>query len=388
MNQLCSLLALASFAGALSAQQQLLLPFNHHLSEAAGQSSGGGSIFRTTAGRFQVLYDAQNFFNAGVNTPITINKLRLRGEDTELNHGGQTYANVSVQVGSTSLSAAAVTWSTTFATNWLPGTTTAGAVGTIPSLVVQPSLGTAPNNFCIDLDLAAIGAQITFDPTSAQPNLLIEVIMPTAPIATLGTNLNLILIQDTTGSAVQLFGSCRTASTATATIGTTINPPVIGVEFTGTGGYSNLNPARLEQYGAACGGSCSTFYQLWLHNEAVDLANSSFTLTPTTAGTYVVTPGSSAPFDPLMVNATPTSIGDDALVTHPLGFTLNYPGGGSTTQIKPCTNGFVWLDAAMTSAAANPTLVTFLGNTSTTPYTARLAPLWHDFHAGRNTTTH
>ena len=280
MRSTCFALTTFAIASALTAQQQILLPTNHHLSEAATQTAGSTSLFRTTAGRFQVLYDAPNFTSSGVTGPITITRLRFRGEDTEPNHGGQTFSKVTVQLASTSLSAAAATCSTTWATKFLPATTTAGTVGTIPSLVLAPSLGTAPNNYCIDIDLVAIGAQFAHDPTGAQPNLLIEIIMPTAPTPTIGTTINMIQIQDTTGSAAQLNGSCRTSSAPTGTTGATVNPPPVNLEYTGTGGYAALIPARAVGYGAACGGAPSAFYQLWKHNEAFDLANSGMTLTP------------------------------------------------------------------------------------------------------------
>jgi hypothetical protein len=388
----CALLA--SLASGLAAQgSQMLLPFNHHLGESASVPTGSTSLFRTTAGRFQVLYDAPNFAAAGVTGPITITRLRFRGEDTEQNHGGQFYSNVTVQLGSTSLSAAAATWSTTWATNWAPAapnTTVAGPIGTIATLNVAPSLGTAPNNWNIDIDLAAAGASITFDPTSATPNLLVEIIMPTAPQFTIGTALGLILMQDTTGSAAQLFGSCRTSATVAGLTGSTVNPPVMGVEFTGPGGFAALVPARVESFGAACGGSPSTFYQAFQHNQRFDLANSTLRLTPDNVAApnfYTVTSGGGA-YDPTRVNATPDSTADDALATLALGFTFNYP-GGSTTSIKGGTNGFVWLDAAMTDADFTPTVVEWLGNTAAAaPRTARFAPYWADLHAGRNTASH
>lgn len=386
------LFAIAAIACTAAAQQQLLLPFNHHLGESAALPTGSTSVFRTTAGRFQVLFDAPNFAAAGVTGPITITRLRFRGEDTEQNHGGQFYNNVSVQLGSTSLSAASATWSTTWANNWAPvapNTTTAGPIGTIPQLVVAPSLGTAPNNYFVDIDLAAAGATITFDPTSAEPNLLVEIIMPTAPGFTVGTAIAMINTQDTTGTAAQLFGSCRTSATVGGTTGTTVNPPVMNVEFTGAGGFTTLIPARAQSYGAACGGSPSSFYQSFVHSQPFDLANSTLTLTPDNVASpnvYTVTAGGGV-YDPSKVNPAPNSIADDAVVALPLGFTFNFP-GGSTTAISPCTNGFVWLDGATTSTDFTPTVLDFLGNSVATPFPARFAAYWADLHAGRNTVSH
>src|SRR5262249_30819710 len=82
--------------------------------------------------------------------------------------------------------------------------------------------------------------------------------------------------------------------------------------------------------------------------------------------------------------AAPAPPADSALVVHPLGFTFAYP-TGSTTSISACTNGFIWLDSAMTSTDSTPAVLELLGATN---YTARIAPCWYDFHAGRNTATH
>lgn len=53
-----NLVALAAMAGVLTAQQQIVLPDNHHLCESPTQlgNSGSTSWWRSTAGRFQVLY--------------------------------------------------------------------------------------------------------------------------------------------------------------------------------------------------------------------------------------------------------------------------------------------------------------------------------------------
>ncbi|MFN9307726.1 MAG: hypothetical protein ACK6DT_16935, partial [Planctomycetota bacterium] len=145
-----NLLALAAMAGVLTAQQQIVLPDNHHLGESPTQlgNIGSTSWWRPTAGRFQVLYEASHFLGAGVTGPITINRLRFRGEDGEINLGGQVYTGVTVELGSTSLSSTTMN-TTTFATNRapaLPNTTTLGTLGTT-NVTIAPALGTTPNNW-------------------------------------------------------------------------------------------------------------------------------------------------------------------------------------------------------------------------------------------------
>ena len=365
--------------------QQLVLPDYQYLCESTTQLANAGATtwWRGTGGRFQVIYEASHFTGkAAVSGAVTINRIMFRGEDGESNSGGQSWAGVIVQLGSTSLDN--TNMSTTFATNLLPLTTTLGLPG-VTAVTVLPSVGSTPNNYNIVIDLAAIGAAISFDPTSAQPNLLIDITMPTA--ATIPPVAGAVMaMQDALGVVAVVRGEGVSTATPLALTGTTsASPPVVGVEFAGGGGYPTLIPARNEFYGAACGGSPSTFYQDFLNGQAADLAG--LTLTPDSVAVptiYIVT-GVAGAFDATKVNAAPNSIADDAVVTHPLGFTFNYP-GGSTTTVKPCTNGYVWLDSTMTAADFTPTVAELLGTTVT--LTARLMPFWFDFHAGYNTATH
>ena len=75
-----ALLTLAAVAGALQAQQQIVLPDHHHLCESQTQigNTGSTSWWRTTAVSFQIVYDARHFLGAGITGPITITKLRFR----------------------------------------------------------------------------------------------------------------------------------------------------------------------------------------------------------------------------------------------------------------------------------------------------------------------
>jgi hypothetical protein len=382
-----ALLTFAAVAGALQAQQQIVLPDHHHLCESQTQIGNVGSTswWRTTAGRFQVVYDASHFLGAGITGPVTITKLRFRGEDAEINLGGQVYTGVTVELGSTSLSSTTMN-TTTFASNRapaLPNTTTLGTLGTT-NVTIAPAIGTTPNNWVVEIDLVAIGSSITFDPTGAEPNLMVDITLPTAPAN--AAPLALIAMQDTVAGTPGVRGRGITTATVAAATGTASTaPPVIGLEFVGTGGYTNVIPARNTYYGAGCGGSPSTFYQTYINGDAWD-NGSGFTLLPDNAAApnfYTVVAGAPA-VDPTKIGAAALSIADDAVVTHTLGWTFNYP-GGSTTTVKPSTNGFVWLDAAMTASDFSPTVLEWLGNTPATPYTARFAPYWHDLNAGRNT---
>lgn len=386
-------LSLVALAGGLAAQaQQLTLPDNHYLSENPNQLGNTGStVWWRAAGpsRFQIVYDASHFTGtAGVTGPITLTKIKFRGEDAEANLGGQVYNGVTVQVGSTTLAAGAL--STTFATNLAPAapaTTTMSALGTT-NVTVAPSQGSLPNNWNIELDLVAMGIVTQFNPLGAEPNLIIDVNVPTAPSN--AAPLALIAMQNTTGTLAQIRGQGLTATAAGAATGTlNPNPLVIGLEFLGPGGYTTVTPARNEFYGGACGGSASSFYQGFVNGQQFDLG-AGLTMIPDNSSAptaYTVTTGAPAP-DLTKVNASPNSIVDDAVVNFPLGFTFPFP-GGATSTIVPSTNGFVWLDGAMTDNAFAAVAARLLGD----PVPGTTAPLysggrhaiyWTDLNMQRN----
>lgn len=355
-------------------RKQVVAPDSHHLAESPSVALGGGSTawLRNAGGRFQVLYEASHFTSAGY-TNGWIDKLLFRGEDGEPNAGGQSWSGVTVRLATTPLTA--LTLGTDFAANLATATSTS-AVGTFPTVTVRRSAGSFPNNYNVELNLyAALGG---YAYNSAVGNLLIDVTMPSAAVAT-ATSGPVMAMQDATGPAALVRGAGVTAASAVAATGTlSAAPPVIGFGIDAAGGAAPVIPATNETFGAGCGGAPSSFYQSFRNGQAFDLGG--LTLTPNSAvapTSYVVTAGAGA-FDASKVNAAPNSAADDTVVVHQLGYTLNFP-GGSTTAIGPCTNGYVWLTGATTVGDFSPTVAEFLGSA------ARLAPCWMDLHAGRNT---
>ncbi|HEU4419303.1 MAG TPA: hypothetical protein VFT55_10210 [Planctomycetota bacterium] len=385
------LLLLASVTGGLAAQN-VTLPDYHYLMENPTQLGSVGSTAwwpGALTSRFQILYEASHFLSAGVTGQVLITKIKFRGEDGEKNLGGQSYAGVLVELGSTNLAAAALT--DTFATNRapaLPSTTTMGLPGTT-TVNVAASAGSIPNNWNIELDLLAMGNPFPYDPTGAEPNLLIDIDMPNAPSNP--APLGMIPISNTTGTAAQIRGNGCTSAGLGATMGAlNPNPPIVGVEFVaGPGGYATVIPATNEFYGGACGGSAVSFYEAFLNGQAFDLG-AGLTLTPdnpTTPNYYTVTAGAPAP-DTTQVNLTANQTADDGVYSHPLGFTFNYP-TGSTSTIVASTNGFVWLDPAQTESAFAAVVSRFLGDPAgpAALYSgARLAIMWKDLNMQRNAT--
>lgn len=388
------LLPLSVLASVAVAQNQIVLPDNHTLSESQSAAAGTTSFWGTAARRFQIEYDASHFTANGVTGPITLTELAFRGEDGEANKGGQTYSGITINVYSTSLNSAAAL-STTFATNLLPATSTLLGTVAIPALVLPPSLATTPSNYMWQLPLAGIAP---FDPTSAtQPNLLVD-ISYTGYTANIGVppipNTNAPAVQDTTGTTAQIRGRGLTAAGAAAVTGSgTALPVIMRVAFTGPGGYAAIVPARVESIGAGCGGSPSGFYELHRHTQTYDLSSpgqidglSGLRLLPDVypAPTRYTVTGGAAPVDLVGgVTGAADNIGDDSAYAFTLPAPFDYP-GGSTTVIRPCTNGYIWLDPAQTATGGDfsCTLVEWLGNAAAM---ARFAPCWHDFHCGRNT---
>ncbi len=392
LNTPRTVLSLVLFAGAIAAQN-VTLPDFHYLSENPAQTGNSGSTlwFRaTTGGRFQLLYEGSHFTGSnGVIGPVLITKIKFRGEDGEINNGGQVFNNATIEIGSTSIPPSAL--SATFADNrtpLAPNTTTMGLLGTT-NVTVAPSAGTVPNNWNIEFDLVALGNTILFDPTSAEPNLLIDINLPTAATNNLPP-LAMVAMQNTTGTTAVIRGNgCNTSTPGGAAGAVNPLPLVVGVEFAGSGGHATVIPARNEFYGAACGGSPVSFYQGFLNGQAFDLQGG-LTMTPDSAASpsfYIVTPGAPAP-DTTKTNPAANVTADDAVASVPLGWTFNFP-NGSTSTIVASSNGFIWLDAAMTDSAFAAVPGRLLGDpvatTSLPPYSgARLAILWKDLNMVRN----
>ncbi len=382
-------LALGLLAGALQAQQ-LVLPDYQHLCESSTQLGNQGSPFywRTGGGRFQILYEASHFTGkAGVASQMMIDKVMFRGEDGQPNVGTQSWTGVTVELGITSLKATGM--SPTFGTNRtpvLPDTTVMGPIST-HTVTVLPSDGSTPNNYNIVIDLAAALASFPYDPTHAtMPNLLIDISMPTAATVPLNAG-NVMEMQDAAGAALTARGRGVTSAAWNAAAGTVGSPLVVGVEFHGTpGGFNPPTPARNEFYGAACGGEPLSFYQSFLNGQPFDLGGKCVKLTPDSlnAPTFYDVAWGNTPFA-LPVGLKSTA--DDAVVTVNLPWAFKYPGGpaAGTNVVKPCTNGFIWLDATMAAADFVPSVAKLLGAGGNT---SRLAPCWYDFHCGCNLVTH
>ena len=142
------------------------------------------------------------------------------------------------------------------------------------------------------------------------------------------------------------------------------------------------NSASASTYGVGCYQSYATFFETF-GNGAFDMSG-----TASTAVSIVMTPGGNGytVANGGNVWSNPTTgdlnLGDDAVTgVLNLGFTLSFP-GGSTSQVRMCSNGYVWLNGSSTGADYTETI----GELCSQP--PRLAPFWMDLNPAGGGTTH
>lgn len=126
---------------------------------------------------------------------------------------------------------------------------------------------------------------------------------------------------------------------------------------------SGVPGAETWPVGSGCVDCPSSFYE-----GAFDLANTKIKLTYTASG-YTAGVSTNTFVTPLA--GADKNMGDDSEVSHALPFTLNYP-GGSTTTLRVCSNGFI-SPGIGNGNSWEPSPGAFLGGVL-----PRWAPCWHD----------
>jgi hypothetical protein len=192
--------------------------------------------------------------------------------------------------------------------------------------------------------------------------------------------------------------SANRAGSATAVLGALSDfGAAVHMDFTGPGGHPDAEvPATAIGYGAGCNAQSSNAYEAFGFQE-FDLRGSparSLTFTPDTVlapTNYTVTGGTTAP-DMTMALGVVNTV-DDSLTLHTPGWAapFNFV-GGTTNDLRACSNGFVWLGVPpVTPVGADvdlsPSIAEWLGNGAAN-LAPRIAPFWHDFAPQANVTTH
>lgn len=131
---------------------------------------------------------------------------------------------------------------------------------------------------------------------------------------------------------------------------------------------NGLPAARKESVGTSCGACTSVLYEYFATAPAFDLANRSMSHS-LASGAYTVVDSGAAFVPP---TGTALALSDDSETTVTLPFSLPYP-GGSTTQLRVCSNGFI-SPAASNGTSFTPTAAALLGGAP------RWAAAWHDWN--------
>ncbi len=131
---------------------------------------------------------------------------------------------------------------------------------------------------------------------------------------------------------------------------------------------ANMTPASLTSIGIGCGGCRNTLDELFAAANGFDLANTSRTF-GWNGSNYTATGGGATFVAP---TGTALALTDDSEVTVTLPFALPFP-GGSTTQLRVCSNGFI-SPLASNSTSFTPSAAAFLSGAP------RWAAAWHDFN--------
>ena len=348
----------------------------------------------TTGFRTQLIYDTTHFINLGVTGPCTINRMRFRAANANVSVGG-SYPGDGLTTGITLDIGTSTTDYFTPSTTFLTNRGTMQNVMTFGTVNVAAGAGLTPNNYVIDI---AIPGGFAYDPSLGQ-DLLIDITGPDfiGTMPTLSTGSSGVTHRC---SRLNNVPSSSTTSTA-ASFGFA---PVVLFDITGPGGLPDngsgfpvLTQSTSTSYGIACAQS-TAFAEFFPFGAGSTLdLGTSITLTPNTPGaptSYTVTPGSTNYYPrgatPLLSNlTTPGQMTDDSTsVACTLPFSFPFV-GGSTTTIHANTNGYIVLaPTTVTGGDASATLNDLVGVTTGTHSTLpRLAPIWYDFHAARNTTT-
>ncbi|MCA8968982.1 MAG: hypothetical protein KDC95_04340 [Planctomycetes bacterium] len=148
-------------------------------------------------------------------------------------------------------------------------------------------------------------------------------------------------------------------------------------------GYSNANTLRrairldpighvqaeASLYGHGCYRSFASFAETFT---SFDLQNKTLRMTPA-AGGYDISAGSNTWHTPTSNNLALTI----RSITGPLSlpFTFRFP-GGSTSVVRLCSQGYLWLDGTTATIDRNPDAAKLVAGA------ARLCPFWFDFYWG------
>jgi hypothetical protein len=374
MHKLMTYLGAALALPTIASAQLLVAPDTMQITN----TGSSGLTWRSTAFRFQMIYDTTHFTNQGVVGPVSIDRMRFRALGGTVNPGGQQYLGdgatfgVNISIGDSATDYLAP--STTFALN----RGTMQSVMQFGTVTVLPATGGVPNDYVIDIP---IPGGFVYDPTLGA-DLLIEV---DAPAPTLSMPSMATSNLQATHRAVRISQNSQAATTGSLSgFASVVLFDISG----GPGGTPVIVAASAQSYGGGCYNVTRAYAEQFDAPVGTNFdLGGGLTMVPDVAGapsSYVVVPGASGYYTPTGSPVTTAALGvmgDDSM-SGALNLPFSFPYvGGSTNVIHVTSNGYIQLGATtLTTGDFSPTLA----EVGSGP--ARLMPYWHDLHASRNVT--
>ncbi len=321
MQRLLSAVAATLLAATATAQLAVVIPAGTDVNP--GNSSNafpwGTSASAWPGLRLMCIYDASNFTSQSISGPILINRLRWRPDNNAAAVTGGTFATADVRLSTAPMDYTGLT--TNFATNHGPDLTTVYS-GPVVHTPTPGSGAWTVTSWCIDINLTT---PFLYDPAAG--DLVIDCDYPNGSFS--GGSVGQMDVQGVGSNAGRIWASSLYPNANGSALDHGV---VVEVGYVPPAGY-----ARANSVGSGCGDEFSSFFE---NLAAFDLSNTSLLLNFLGTG-YLGLPGT-APIAPQ--SSTPVSIGDDVVLQFPLGWTLPYT-GGTTTSLAVSSNGFVHLGA-------------------------------------------
>jgi len=316
--------------------------------------------------RIQFILDSTNFTNQGIASAVLLQGCRFRANaSATLAYSGGTYNNVVIDLSTSPNDYLAA--STTFAANRgtnlqnvLTGSVLVGSTATVPTTAT-------PSQWYIDINFSA---PFVYDPAAG--DLCMEIQFPASSYTPSGastTPSSSDFVTGTTAPQVAL-GSRVYSITSGATTGT------VGFNYAPVVDWKVAGYAGTESYGQGCYNFKTSLYEYFTTlSTPTDLGNptgtNSVLFVPNGNGGYVSVAGPGAWYTPTSADLVLTDDSLSAAITLPFTFPF---AAGSTTALKVCSNGFVWLDGIQTSTDLSSTVAELLG------LAPRIACFWRDLN--------
>lgn len=342
-------------AGALSAQT-LLIPAAANTGDLP--STTGWPFDIASNMRILYVYDASHFTQAGVTAPIVITRLQIRANGAAATWIGDTINSLTVDLSTAPLDYNVI--STTYDSNH--GADRTQVYNSSVTIPAGSSTAGSPGPFVVDLNLTT---PFLYDPSSG--DLTIDFLSSGPSNA---ANTPAIDASSTTGQALakRVYGLNYTGA-AIGTLWSGESAHAVEFTYSQAGGF-----ASSQSYGNGCYNQAGSIYETFT-GLTFDLDSGSPTnsllFVPNSTGGYLVLPGSNQFFTPTSPDLLLTDDSLSPAQTLPFAFPF---GGTTTTAIRICSNGYLWLNGIETIADLSPTSAELLAQGP------RIAPFWTDLN--------